>query len=303
MAIFEQGMQVGAVKPRDINDFINGLINTGRYSVSTIDKAFDVINSAYEWAIRREMLAHNPCTAVKDTIKARLSRLSAKNDIEQDVVILSEEEERTIRKTAFEKTENGTYKYPLGLCVLFLLETGIRIGEFCALKWGDVHVQKEGSVMMIKRTRFYARARKDDDTWYSVQEGISKNAHARALLLSDTAVKVLEEYRKKNPNATEDDYIHLNRSRKPTNPSNLDNLINKYYRAIGLTGVSGAHILRRSFATKMFRSGAAIKEIAAYIGDLESTTAKHYIAVRRMIKAGDDIISVVPLPALRNKNE
>ena len=48
-----------------------------------------------------------------------------------------------------------------------------------------------------------------------------------------------------------------------------------------IQGVKGGlHIFRKTFATRMYESGARVEEIAAYIGDLESTTQKYYIAIR-----------------------
>ena len=47
----------------------------------------------------------------------------------------------------------------------------------------------------------------------------------------------------------------------------------------------------------MYEKGADAKTIAAYIGDLESTTLKYYIAVRKKMRIGNDMRQVVPLPA------
>ena len=46
----------------------------------------------------------------------------------------------------------------------------------------------------------------------------------------------------------------------------------------------------------MYENGARVKEIAAYIGDLESTTERYYIAVRMKIMDGDIVNQVVMLP-------
>ncbi|MBR3735014.1 MAG: hypothetical protein IKN07_03975, partial [Lachnospiraceae bacterium] len=56
------------------------------------------------------------------------------------------------------------------------------------------------------------------------------------------------------------------------------------------------HIFRRTFATRMYENGADTKEIAAYIGDLESTTMRYYIAARKKMKIGGSIRQIVPLP-------
>ena len=64
--------------------------------------------------------------------------------------------------------------------------------------------------------------------------------------------------------------------------------------------VSGLHVLRRTFATRMYDNGAGVKEIAAYIGDLESTTMQYYIAARKKMKVGSTTKQYVPIPVDRN---
>ena len=46
----------------------------------------------------------------------------------------------------------------------------------------------------------------------------------------------------------------------------------------------------------MYENGARVEEIAAYIGDLESTTRKYYIAIRKKIMADGMVKQVVKLP-------
>ena len=53
----------------------------------------------------------------------------------------------------------------------------------------------------------------------------------------------------------------------------------------------------------MYENGARIKEIAAYIGDLESTTEKYYIAARKKLVTGGKIQQVVQLPTDMRKKE
>ena len=66
-------------------------------------------------------------------------------------------------------------------------------------------------------------------------------------------------------------------------------------RNAGLDDVHGGlHTFRKTFATQMYESGARVEEIAAYIGDLASTTQKYYIAIRK--KVVDGVRQVVKLP-------
>lgn len=76
------------------------------------------------------------------------------------------------------------------------------------------------------------------------------------------------------------------------------------FKNAGLSELSGGlHIFRRTFATRMYEDGRRVKEIAAYIGDLESTTERYYIAVRKKVKDGDKVSQVVMLPGTGKDNE
>ena len=83
----------------------------------------------------------------------------------------------------------------------------------------------------------------------------------------------------------------------------VEHCVGTVYKAAGLSeDVSGLHIFRRTFATRMYDQGAGAKEIAAYIGDLESTTLKYYIAARKDMKVGATTKKYVPLPNSKNNN-
>ena len=62
------------------------------------------------------------------------------------------------------------------------------------------------------------------------------------------------------------------------------------------SGITGAHVLRRTFATQEYMRGEELKKIASYIGDLESTTSEHYITVKSNIIMGGKVMNVTPFP-------
>lgn len=53
----------------------------------------------------------------------------------------------------------------------------------------------------------------------------------------------------------------------------------------------------------MYENGARVKEIVAYIGNLESATMKYYIAVQKKIEEDGETKQVVMLPAPMRNNE
>ena len=50
------------------------------------------------------------------------------------------------------------------------------------------------------------------------------------------------------------------------------------------------------FKPGQYERGVRVKEIAAYIGDLESTTERYYISVRKKIREDGEVKQVVVLP-------
>lgn len=288
-------MQVQAVKPQDIRNHIEHLIQNTPLSVSSIEKTLNVINAAYKWAIVEEYLTKNPCTPVLDDLKNRLLKMEEKRACEADVFVMSDEEVIAFERAARTLNDNnGMYKYRSGLGALLLLHTGMRGGELCALRWSDFVGERS---LIIDSTRFVAKNRTGEGILYTPDEGVVKNAHARTIELNDDALSVLKEMYELADSPSGDEYILLNDVNKPTNPSNLGNCVNRIYRVAGFgSSISGLHVLRRTCATRMYNAGIDIKAIAAYLGDTEATVSQYYIAVRKKVWIGNEILNVIPYP-------
>lgn len=94
----------------------------------------------------------------------------------------------------------------------------------------------------------------------------------------------------------EDSLIVRTRTGKGNTATNLEHRRVTIFRNAGLNHLSGGlHIFRRTFATRLFEKGRPVKEIAAYIGDLESTTEKYYIAVRKKRVVEGKVLQIVEL--------
>ncbi len=76
----------------------------------------------------------------------------------------------------------------------------------------------------------------------------------------------------------------------------MEHIVDTLYRNAGVSeNVSGLHILRRTFATKLFREGYSVKEVAAYLGDEEATVSRYYIAARETREIDGKRIAVISL--------
>ena len=289
-------MQLGAVTPADIEDHINVLIGEG-LSVSSVVKALDVLNAAYNWAIARGELDFNPVEQIKKNLKRRLSKLEEKNEFDADVIVLTNEEEKQFLNESLKKFPNGNYMYAGGLFGRLLLHTGMRVGEMISLKWEDYN--KEHGILTINKSTSMCKNRNkaDDENSFVPTLGSTKNQKARVISLSQEAIDDLALIREYRP-GRQDDLICRTKNGKQYTATELEHCMGTIYKNLGFDEkISGLHLFRRTFATKMYEKGADAKTIAAYIGDLESTTLKYYIAVRKKMRIGNDMRQVVPLPA------
>ena len=296
-------MQIQAVVASDIDDHINKLIKSG-LSVSSVKKALDVLSAAYDWAIARGELTYNPVTSIKKSITKRLSKLESKAEADADVIVLSPDEIERFNEECIKKHPTGAYMYAGGLYGRLLLHTGMRVGEMISLRWSD-YDEEEHLLTINKSTSVVKnRNKKDGESNYIAVQGTTKNQKARVLRLSDEAIEDLELIKKLykyNPT----DLICRTRNKNQYTATMMEHCIKSIYKNLSFgEHVSGLHILRRTFATQMYDNGADVKEIAAYIGDLESTTMQYYIAARKKIVVGTTTKQIVPMPGSRkNKNE
>lgn len=298
-------MQIQAVKVADVDNHVTGLIQAGKLSASSIEKVVDVLNSAYNWAIMRGELEFNPVAPIKATLMKRIQKMKQKSANEADVNVLSAEEQRLFEEEAcaIDKA-TGRPKYAAGLYGMLLLHTGMRCGEMLALCWMDVDFQ--GGYLTIEKSSSMAKNRDKDsksEKKYIMIEGTTKNEKARKIKLTEEALSVLRQIKRiYGVNDDENTKIVKTRTGKPNTATNLEHGMATIFRHAGLTELKGGlHIFRRTFATRMYENGARVKEIAAYIGDLESTTEQYYIAVRKKIMEDGEARQVVMVPASMKK--
>lgn len=139
---------------------------------------------------------------------------------------------------------------------------------------------------------------KEESKKYAMVEGTTKNEKARKIKLTGEALELLRRIRDYYGADDESALIVRTRTGKPNTATNLEHRMATIFRNAGLADLKGGlHIFRRTFATRMYENGARVKEIEAYIGDLESTTERYYIAVRKKIIEGGEAKQVVMVPA------
>lgn len=302
-----------AVTHIEIRNHIEFLLRSG-LSVSTVDKAYLVIYSAYNWAIKDDRLSiKNPCDRIHKEMLDRFTKLSRRDSAKGVVRVLSVEQEQIAISKARETWSNGVPRYNAGIAMEFLSEVPIRCGEECALKLR--HWSRNSHLLDIAETRHLIKNKsgKENDPKYIPYEDIVKNAHRRTIEISDEAQAILESIVEKRGNMGPDDYFFVNDYGKPTEPSALGSCFNRIFKSAGLKidhkskvpgdDISGAHIFRRTYATRKYHEGCRVEDIAAYLGDEPATVLKYYIERTEKIMEGDEVKNIVRIPQNKSKND
>ena len=294
-------LQVHTVTPTDVEIHVKKLIAEGKVGESSICKVVDVLNAAFEWAIRQGDLEKNPVRSIKPELIRKIKKMSCKGANEADVAVLSDEEVKLFEREATATLNNGRAKYTAGFYCLLLLYTGMRVGEMLALRWRDwkgEHLVIEKSISMAKNRN----KESDQENNYVSLEGSTKNQKARTIELNKESKYILQKIKDSRDSSLPDEFIVTTKTGKINTASNLEHRMKVIMKNAELQGVKGGlHIFRKTFATRMYESGARVEEIAAYIGDLESTTQKYYIAIRKKVVSNGEVRQVVKLPGIKEE--
>lgn len=143
--------------------------------------------------------------------------------------------------------------------VLIAMETGMRIGEVCGLKWSDVDFDK--GTIQVRRT--VSRVYMADSKTSKIVIGTPKTSSGnRTIPISERFTEIL--IRKKADCENEDTFVCTNFD-QPTEPRTLRQYYDRQLKKLGIPRAT-FHALRHGFATRCVEAGIDPKTVAAIMG-------------------------------------
>lgn len=240
-------MKVSDLSQENVQNWVN--IMATSYSEATLRTTISTLKVAIEKMVEQKKLHINPAAGIRIPLAARKAEEARAMDDD-------------IRKRFLEAAKTTKYEVP----IQFMLHTGLRSGEMCALNIEDYKAK-----ICISRTWSSAANAIQDDpkTASSIREIPRPNA------LDDIMTQHL--FKLKNKDGTDPLFQTLRRPNGRLKPTHFDDIIAQIADKIGESWIT-PHTLRHTFASTLFRQGVKINVVSKLLGHKDvQTTYNLYI--------------------------
>ncbi len=262
-------LEVSNIKIDVLQRYIGELIEAG-YSRDTIKKTWCYIRNCLECGAYKGEL--------KD-IKLNLIELPNESNVrkkKKTVLPFSEGDVRKIEKESMALVGNKR-KYYYGDIIIFLINTGLRIGEALALTWNDIdfkngyiYVNKSSEVTQDKSKSAIKRTKE-------VVGSVKTAASVRRVVINKTASTILKSVFVRNAgyNGGMDRVILSSRFTIPSR-RNISRCLGEITKNAGTDlKTSSLHVLRHTYATMFLRKGVPVAFISKQLGHAQETTTRN----------------------------
>lgn len=247
-----------------------------KYSHSTIKKVHDAYSNIFKYAVN---IRHD--IAMDDNPMMGVSMIPEHKFPETEIKWMKPDEIKAFTETATRKFATGAPVHKYGSVYLFILNTGLREGEICALNKSDVDLNKR-LISVNKGVNTVVKERSDGSNEYNLAITTPKTRNSnRYVPMNENAVKYAREIMEQFPNG---ELFIYNSTGKIVRPDTLYKQFNSILRSAELEQ-RGIHALRHSFVTVLFEKGVDTHTIAELIGDTEDTVKKTYLHLFKERKA------------------
>lgn len=223
---------------------------------SSVKKAYDAMNEYVKHLVICGELPRNPMAALQPPSKAKFNFT--------EIRILSQEEIGRITDVINSRYRNGSPVFRYGQAYLFMLNTGIRMGEALALRWDDVdftnkRIRINKNAIMVKRRE--STGDSQSKRFLRIQGTTKTLSGIRYVPLNHNAMASLRGLFECSTGA----WVVSTKCGEPVQPSPFSTSLIRICKAADVEPF-GLHTLRHTFATRMIEASVDIKTVSRILG-------------------------------------
>ncbi len=253
---------ISRITTKILNDFFNTIITKFRLSNKEYNNMKSIMIALLRIAIDDEIIIENPMNGIY--IKSKFRAIRKKNDGSK--VYLNDEYE--FLDNCLE--EANTIE---ALCIQFLFQIAVRIGEGVAVKFSDVEYDKIAIQRMEERV-VLADGENFKSGGVQIVEHLKKenSSEYRFIPLTDKVKEIIRKAKVLNPDS---EYIFAREVERLTARA-VTYWLSKYCREAGITYKS-PHCTRRTSASRLNSAGMPLDKIRDILGQVDDRTTLGYI--------------------------
>lgn len=273
--------QIQSTTQDDLQKYINGLKDTD--SMSTIKRQRIVLGITFSYAEDHALIHNNPMKKVKLPNEANVVKE------ERQPVFLTTEERHQIEKEACRLNTKKLFRGKIGTsyyginaqAITFILHTGLRIGELCALQWENVDMKLK--TVAIKQNATLVSDPISGKTSSEITTPKRKSSF-RKIPLDDYAFNIIKQL----SDDVNGDFVFHTSSGGMLTRNNVLKTLKRMIERCEIDKDPTVHDLRHTYASELIRNGVDIKTVSEILGHKDiATTMNIYV------HKNDDDLSVV----------
>jgi site-specific recombinase XerD len=168
---------------------------------------------------------------------------------------------------------------PVGLRDRAILEllyaTGIRVGELCGLRLGDVDLTAD-TVLVLGKGAKQRIVPFGEPARAALLDYLVKG---RVAMLPGTVRPATATATSRQNAKADQDALFFNRRRRPMTQRDVRGMLERYRVAAGAPAGTSPHTLRHSYATHLLEGGADLRSVQELLGHVALTTTQTYTHV------------------------